>query len=229
MKRRNLFIFCALAVLVFSVCQIGCITPRRGPQRALAHAAKMKAFDAIIVPGIPFKDGHWDSVMKFRVLWSYILYKNGYTKNIIYSGGAVYSPYKEAIIMGLYAQALGVPAKHIFYDTNAQHSTENIYYSYLIAREKGFKTLALATDPFQSFMLRGFTRRRFATPIYHIPFVIDSLETYAGLNPTINPSSAKVQNFVSITEKQTMRKRLQGTMGKDIDWSQYEGKRLAPL
>ncbi len=207
----------------------GCITPRRGPQNALTRASKMKAFDAVIVPGLPFKNGHWDSVMKARVLWSYVLYKNGYTRNIIYSGAAVYSPYKEAVIMGLYAQQLGIPAEHIFYDTLARHSTENVYYSYLLAKEKGFKTLALATDPFQSFMLRGFTRRRFATPIYHIPFVVDSLKVYARLNPLIDPRPAAVNNFVSITDRESMMKRFRGTMGKDIDWTQYENRMLDPL
>ncbi|HTM67527.1 MAG TPA: YdcF family protein [Flavipsychrobacter sp.] len=219
-----------LFVMLFSlVYQASCITPRRGPQRALVTAGKMKAFDAIIVPGIPFKNGQWDSVMKSRVLWSYVLYKNGYTKNIIYSGGAVYSPYKEAIIMGLYAQQLGIPKENIFYDTLAKHSTENVYYSYLLAKKLGFKSLALATDPFQSFMLRGFTRKRFGSPIYHIPFVVDSLKAYSYLNPQINPQPAKVENFVSITEKQGFVKRFIGTMGKNIDWRQYEGKRLAPL
>jgi len=189
----------------------------------------MKAFDAVIVPGIPFKNGRWDSIMKARVLWSYILYKNGYVKNIIYSGGAVYSPYKEAIIMGLYGQALGIPKEHIFYDTNARHSTENVYYSYLIAKEQGFKSLALATDPFQSFMLRGFTRRRFGSPIYHIPFVIDSLRAYANVNPIIDPRPAAVGNFVSITAQEGMMKRFKGTMGKEINWAKHEGKRLDPL
>ncbi len=84
-------ILLALSSLVF---ETSCITPRRGPQKALDNASNMKAFDAIIVPGIPFQNGQWDSVMKARVLWSWVLYKNGYTKNIIYSGGAVYSPYK---------------------------------------------------------------------------------------------------------------------------------------
>ncbi len=189
----------------------------------------MKAFDAVIIPGVPFENGHWDSVMKARVLWSWVLYKNGYVKNIIYSGGAVYSPYKEAVIMGLYAQQLGIPAEHIFYDTLAQHSTENVYYSYLLAKAQGFKSLALATDPFQSFMLRGFTRRRFTTPIYHIPFVTDSIRVYSSLNPHINPEPAQVANFQSLPDKQGFIKRFKGTMGKEIDWAQYEGKRLESL
>ncbi|HRO43992.1 MAG TPA: YdcF family protein [Flavipsychrobacter sp.] len=229
MKKKNTFTWITLIGVFALIWQVGCITPRRGPQTALNNASNMKAFDAVIIPGIPFKNGSWDSIMKARVLWSYILYKNGYVKNIIYSGGAVYSPYKEAVIMGLYAQALGIPKENIFYDTTARHSTENVYYSYLIAKEKGFKSLALATDPFQSFMLRGFTRKRFGTPIYHVPFVIDSLKAYAWLNPSINPEPAQVENFVSITEEEGMFKRFRGTMGRDIDWGQYDGKRLDPL
>ncbi len=162
-------------------------------------------------------------------MWSWILYKNGITKNIIYSGSAVYSPYKEAIIMGLYGQKLGIPAEHMYYDTLALHSTENVYYSYLLAKQLGFKTIALATDPFQSFMLRGYTRRRFGTPIYHIPFVNDSIAAYRYVNPRINPRPAKVDSFVSITDKQSFFRRFRGTMGKDIDWSKYEGGKLEPL
>lgn len=70
-------------------------------------------------------------------------------KNIIYSGGAVYSPYKESVIMGLFGQKLGIPSKNTFYDTLARHSTENVYYSYLLAKEIGFKSIALGADPFQ--------------------------------------------------------------------------------
>lgn len=209
---------------------VGCITPRRGPQRALDNAiAQHKHFDAIIVPGIPFKNGSWDSVMKARVIWSWVLYKNGIAKNIIYSGDAVYTPYKESLVMGLYAQQLGIPKEHIFYDTRARHSTENVFYSYLVAKKHGFKSLALATDPFQSFLLRSFTRRRFGSPIYHLPFVTDTLAAYNYINPKINPKPAKVDDFVSITETESFRKRLKGTFGRDIDWSKYPDGKLEAL
>ena len=211
------------------VIQSGCIASGKGPEKALTSVTKMKAFDAVIVPGVPFENGHWDSVMKARVLWSWVLYKNGYVKNIIYSGGAVYSPYKEAVIMGLYAQELGIPAEHIFYDTLARHSTENVYYSYLLAKSQGFKTLALATDPLQSFMLRGFTRKRFTSPIFHVPFVTDSIRVYSSLNPNINPEPAHVTNFTALPQKQGFFRRFRGTMGRDIDWTQHEGKRLKSL
>jgi uncharacterized SAM-binding protein YcdF (DUF218 family) len=204
--------------------------PKKGAQKTYNNAIdKSLKFDAVIVPGIPFKNGSWDSVMKARVIWSWVLYKNGIAKNIIYSGGAVYSPYIEALIMGLYAQKLGIPHEHIFYDTMARHSTENVYYSYLLAKKHGFKSLALATDPFQSFLLKGFTRKRFGSPIYHIPFVTDSLKVYNHLNPQIDPISARVSNFEPITNQESFWKRMRGTMGRDIDWSKYPGHKLEPL
>lgn len=227
--KEKLYSRLILIVACIVLFPVACITPRKGPQRAFNNAAKYKPFDAIIVPGVPFENNSWDSVMKARVLWSWILYKNGITRNIIYSGGAVYSPYYESRIMGLYAQQLGVPKEHIYYDTLAEHSTENVYYSYLLAKQVGFKSIALATDPFQSFLLRGFTRKRFATPIYHIPFVTDSLAVYNHLHPTIKPKLAKAKDFTSIREKESFFKRLKGTMGKNIDWSQYDKKRLDSL
>lgn len=221
----NKYIFSILLPVLLAAC----ITSRKGPRKAYANAAGLIPFDAVIVPGSPYNGKAWDSVMKSRVLWSYILYKNGYVKNIIYSGAAVYTPYCEARVMGLYAQALGVPASHIFYDTAAQHSTENVYYAYLIARRNGFKSIALATDPFQSFMLRGFTRRRFGSPIYHIPFVIDSLAAYNSANPIIDASPARLDNWKSIKHDQNFAARMRGTLGRSIDWKQYKDGRVEAL
>jgi len=188
----------------------------------------MAPFDVLIVPGTPFY-GRWDTTMKGRVLWSWILYKNGIVRNIIYSGDAVYSPYKESVIMGLYGQALGIPAGHIFYDTQARHSTENIYYSYLLAKQLGFKTIALGTDPFQAFTLKGYLKKRFATPVYRLPFYVDSLAVYNHLEPEIDFRHLKEKNWKSIKQQESFFRRFRGTLGRDIDWDQYEGGRVGPL
>lgn len=227
MRQVNIYTTLTLTLAIFS---IGCISVKKGPAYAYNQVKEKNVqFDAIIVPGIPFEDGHWDSVMKARVLWSWVLYKNGVTKNIIYSGSAVYSPYYEAKIMGLYAKELGVPEEHIYYDTNARHSTENVYYSYLIAKENGFKKVALATDPFQSALLNGFTRTRATTPVYHMPFIMDSVRKYSHLNPQIDPKSALRDNFSSIVKDETPLQRFMGTMGADIDWTKHDNKMLPPL
>lgn len=223
---KKLLSFTAIMISVSFIIQLAsCITPRRGPQKAYNRVVDSNmVFDAIIVPGIPYEGVVWDSVMKARVIWSWVLYKNGIAKNVIYSGGAVYSPYIEAKVMGLFAQKLGIPAGHIFYDTLAKHSTENVYYSYLLAKQLGFKSLALATDPFQSFLLKSFTRKRFTTPIYHIPFITDTLAVHNHLKPKINAKRALTNNFKSIKEDEGFFKRLRGTFGKDIDWDKHNGK-----
>jgi uncharacterized SAM-binding protein YcdF (DUF218 family) len=173
-------------------------------------------YDVIIVPGVPFDGKSWSMAMKGRVIWADYLIKQGVAKNVIFSGGAVYSPYVEAKIMALYAEALGTPKECIFIEDKAEHSTENIYNSYQLAKKMGFKKIALASDPFQSNLLMRFTKRRFQLPIVHIPYVIPVLATIDDVNPSITPDSAMVENFRSIVETQSKWYRFRGTRGKNI-------------
>lgn len=228
LKRFYLLLYIMLSAGIISL--FSCITPKKGPARAYKNAAALVPFDVLIVPGIPYDGKDWDSVMKGRVLWSWILYKNGYVKNVIYSGGAVYTPYKEAIVMGLYARELGIPEENIFHDTLAKHSVENVFYSYLLAQQLGFKTIALGTDPFQSWSLRSFTRKRFDSPIYHLPFVVDTMVVYNKVHPRIDASPAKVTSpWSSIKEQESFFKRFGGTMGRQIDWSRFPNRKVGPL
>ncbi len=204
-----------VACCVWGLCS--CSLAIKRAKRLYAETEQSKVtYDAIIVPGVPFLNGRWDSVMKARVLWSVYLYKNHYTKNIIYSGAAVYSHFYEALIMGLYAQQLGVDKKHILYDTLAKHSTENIYYGYLIAKCNGFRSIALATDPFQSILLRSYTQSRFKSPINHVPVNFDILKTMNHEQITIDSMQAYKPGFVSIYQQEGFLKRLRGTMGRQV-------------
>jgi uncharacterized SAM-binding protein YcdF (DUF218 family) len=194
----------------------GCAMFRPSSVRLFKKAQTFKTFDAIIVPGVPFRNGNWDSIMKARVLWSWFLYQKGMATNIIYSGSAVYSPYVEGKTMALYAEALGIPKEHIFVEDQAEHSTENVYYSYKLAKEKGFKSLALATDPYQASLLYGFTKKRFRSPIIHIPIIFDTIRKINYMNPVIDPQSAFVKDWTSILVRQTRHYRFRGTRGKNI-------------
>lgn len=228
-RNRNSWLI-MLACLTLLLYHTGCAFSKKQSRRMFATIKQeQQTFDAIIVPGVPFRNGHWDSIMKGRVLWSYLLYKHGIARNIIYSGGAVYSPYYEAVIMGLYGQQLGIPQEHIFYDTLAEHSTENIFYSYELARSQGFKSIALATDPFQSKMTRKFARKKFGTPVVPIPFVEDSLKTCNHLEPVIDPAPAYKEGFQSITEREGFFKRFRGTLGAYIPWPDKEQKKAPKL
>jgi uncharacterized SAM-binding protein YcdF (DUF218 family) len=208
-KKFNLFF-----LLVILLCSCARFRPK--PATMYKRALKDQPYDVIIVPGVPFNGTRWDTVMKGRVTWAVYLLKKGIAKNVIFSGGAVYTPYYESKIFALYAEALGIQKERIFLDTLAQHSTENVYYSYQIAKKAGFKKIAVATDPYQSAKLMRFSKRRFKLKITHIPIVADSIKFMREVNPKINPESAKCEYFQSIVTSQSKLHRLKGTLGKNI-------------
>ena len=159
--------------------------------------------------------------MKGRIYWSKFLYDHEVTRNIIYSGAAVYSAYVEAEIMAQYAVALGIPKEHVYSETLAEHSTENVYYSFKLAGKLGFKTIAIASDPFQTRLLRRFARKKVSDTIGLIPMVEDSMVNMEPemRDPEINSEKAFQKDFVSIKNREGFWKRWRGTLGKNIDRS----------
>lgn len=182
-------------------------------------------YDAVIVPGFPHIKDSMTVVVQNRVIWANYLYSKGIVKNIIFSGGAVYSPYKEAEIMAMYAIQLGVPAEHIFIETLAEHSTENLYYSYKVAELNGFERIAVATDPTQSSFMYSINNHRFKIPVDFIPIVYDTLKQLPRVKPDINQDTALVLDFVSIIDREGLLKRLRGTRGKKVDKMMKEDRR----
>ncbi len=213
MKFKYIY-FSFLFALILSSCTF--FRPR--PPKLFKRALKNQPYDVIIVPGCPYDGNDWTIAMKGRVVWADYLIKQGVAKNVIFSGGAIYTPYVEAKVMALYAEELGTPKEKIFIEDKAEHSTENIYYSYQIAKKMGFTKIAIASDPFQSNLLMRFSRIRFKLPIAHIPYVMDTLSKIDDVHPKIDASSCKVENFKPITETQTKRQRRRGTFGKNIKY-----------
>lgn len=161
--------------------------------------------------------------MKGRVYWAKYLYDKGITRNILFSGSSVYSPYYEGKIMALYAAALGIPKDHIFTEIRAEHSTENAYYGYKRALQLGFTHIALASDPFQSKLLKGFIRRKVDRNMMVIPMVMDTMNALAPamIDPQIDFGQAFHPGFVPISERQSFWKRLRGTLRGNIDTTIY--------
>jgi len=191
--------------------------------KQLLEESLHKQYDMIVVPGFPLEDGKWSATMKDRVFWSKYLYEKGIARNVMYSGSAVYSPYREAEIMAMYGEKLGIPKENIYTEIKAEHSTENIYYSYKKAKKLGFSTIALASDPFQTKMLRRFTRKIVSKDVAFIPIVYDRIQPLDASipDPVIDFEKAYVNDFKSITEKEGLFKRLKGTRGLDIDSTAY--------
>jgi uncharacterized SAM-binding protein YcdF (DUF218 family) len=182
-------------------------------KKSYAEARKEKPYDVVIVPGVPYEGENTTAVMKMRLFWAKHLYDSGFTKNIIFSGSSVYSPYVEGIVLKIMADSLGVPPGRTFSETKAEHSTENVYYSWKMAKGMGFDKIALATDPFQAGMLRSFMRR-YCPGMKAIPIIFDTMNIDDKELPKINPQAAYVSNFVSITKRETFWQRLRGTLGK---------------
>jgi uncharacterized SAM-binding protein YcdF (DUF218 family) len=207
-----------LLVMTMDFCSYSTRTSRK-----LLEESKSKSFDVVIVPGVPFEDGQWSKIMKARVYWSKYLYDKGIAKNIMYSGSAVYSPYVEAEIMALYGQAIGIDKDNILTENKAEHSTENLYYSYHKAKNMGFKTIALASDPFQSKMLSSFAKEKLSNDVTFLPIVFDTLKTLEPTmtDPAIDYKSLLVKNFVALPKRESWWKRIHGTMGDNIDTTIY--------
>jgi len=184
-------------------------------KKSFERAQKEKPFDVIIVPGVPYEKERTTSIMAMRIYWAKQLYDSGYTKNIIFSGSAVYSPFVEGIAMKVIADSLGIPSDHTFSETRAEHSTENVYYSWKMAKEMGFRKIALSTDPFQAGMLRSFVKK-FTPGVQSIPVVFDQLDMEGKVLPVIDTTAAYKVNFVSIKKRESFWERLRGTMGRRV-------------
>lgn len=215
MSRLN-WSFALLALILMPGCYI------RHPERYLAKARAHGAYDAVIVPGMPYDNGLPEPVHA-RLVWSVYLYRTGLAKKIVMSGAAVYTPWVEAEVLREYAVALGVPREDILIDDQAQHSTENVYYGFKVARKAGLEHVALASDEFQTRLLKSFCRRVSrklkGQPIGLIPLVRDSIQTeYLKPLPPIDASVAHVDSFVSIMDRESGWKRMRGTLGKHINW-----------
>jgi len=192
---------------------------RRFYKKAIVH----QPFDAIIVPGYPYKGRGSVSIIKMRMLWAVHLYKKGIAKNIIFSGSAVYTPYVESKIMRLMAIQLGVDSTHIFTEEKAEHSTENIYYSLKIAKIHGWKNIALATDNIQISIVNHFVKKH-KLDVKYLAASITVIDSLDKITPkiVIKDTLAFVNDFVPITETQSFRYRWRGTRGKNINFDDNE-------
>jgi len=218
---KQIHILLMLSIFLFS----GCTKIfYRSAEKAFHKGLQDQPYDVIIVPGFPYQGEKWDMVHKMRIHWAKYLYSQGFTKNIIFSGSAVATPYVESKVMALYAEALGIPKDKIFTEEKAEHSTENVYYSYRLAKELGFTKIALASDPFQSSYMGKFMRK-FELPIALLPTVIDTLKILNLYEPNINPESTIRKGFVKLSARENFFQRFKGTMGKYIIWHEEDLKK----
>ncbi|CAN5786712.1 hypothetical protein BH10BAC3_BH10BAC3_27110 [soil metagenome] len=221
--RKNKYVYGLAGVLIMFVVLNACSYTSKATKKMLSEA-RNHPYDLVVVPGVPLENGKWSKVMKARVYWSKYLYDQGIAKNIMYSGSAVYTPYYEAEVMAMYAAALGIDTAHIFTEIKAEHSTENIYYSYKKAVKLGFKNIALASDPFQTKMLDKYARKYVDDKIGLIPMVLDTMRIIepSMQDPEINYEQAAANDFIALPKRESFWKRFKGTRGGNVDITAYQ-------
>ena len=173
---------------------------KRDTIRIYSTNVKHAPFDVIIVPGIPYSKEEPEYMMSVRLRWAMTLYRQGITRNIIFSGSAVHSPYVEGSYMKIIADSLGVPSANTFVEDKALHSTENITYGLQLADSLGFKKIAVATDPFQSIYLSKMYSSQNLTLAF-LPLNVDSMNAYKLPLPDVNVSAAYVKNFIPLEKR----------------------------
>lgn len=194
MKKLPLLCCILFSVLVFSSCSILNHHSRATYNKSISQAP----FDVVIVPGIPYDSAKLNPVFKARLLWAKELYENGLTKNIIFSGNAVHSPYTESVIMKMMADSMGIPTRHTFIEDKALHSNENVAYGVELAHNMGFKNIAIATDPIQAMVVKKYTKDNHGH-VCILPFSIKSMPVYYKTSiPVIKHENAFVENFVPL-------------------------------
>ncbi len=202
--------FKKLPVLLFIVFICGCNVTKIA-KRMTNQYLPLAPYDVVIVPGIAYDTlKQQTNGFNARIIWAKTLFDRGVTKNIIFSGAACYSPYVEGQTMKLIAEAMGVPAAHVFAETKAEHGKENVYYSYLLAQKLGFKKVALAADPYQAFFLEGFIQTNLPE-MGILPIAVDSLKKLYLPLPAIDASPAFVKDFVPLNKRESFGTRIKHT------------------
>ncbi|MES2621311.1 MAG: YdcF family protein [Bacteroidota bacterium] len=191
-----IFIFLSIGLLF----QVSSCYLKKKSNETYQTYIKAAPYDAIIIPGIPYDSGKSHVMLKVRMYWAKQLFEKGITKNIIFSGAAVHSPYIEGHYMKILADSLGIPSNHTFVEPTALHGTENAANGFIMAQQMGFKKIALATDPFQSIFLESYEGVN-VKGLAYLPFPVDSMPAFTKDLPAINPAEAFVPDFVPLKSR----------------------------
>ena len=189
-----------MVVLAATAAVVTFLFKRHITQLYLENAA-LAPYDVVIIPGLPYDAPVPNGLFKARMLWSKNLFDKGIVKNIIYSGSAVHTPYVEGEVMKAISARMGITAQHTFAETKALHTTENVDYGIKLADSLGFKRVAVATDPFQTFFLERHIKRNHL-PVALLPFHLDSFKAYERLSlPFYDARKVQIPNFVPLRER----------------------------
>lgn len=104
--------------------------------------------DAAIVLGAAVWEDEPSPVFEERIKHGIWLYKNGYVKKIIFTGGkSKEDELSEAVVAKNYAVAESVPEEDILLETQSKITQENLYFSKQVADKNDIKSFIIVSDP----------------------------------------------------------------------------------
>jgi len=103
-------------------------------------------------------------------------------------------------------------------EDKAEHSTENVYFSYKKSIESGYSKIAFASDPVQTKVLRKFIIKKVSPEIALIPIVYDFIGLIENKmkDPDIDHSKTFVKDFIPLRKREKFHQRFNGTLGGNI-------------
>lgn len=112
-----------------------------------SHKNELVKADAAIVLGAAAWGDKPSPVLRERINHSIWLYKHGYVKKIIFTGGkGEGAPYAESEVAKEYAIGKGIPKPDILIETKSKITEENLEYAFNISKKHNLKTFILVSD-----------------------------------------------------------------------------------
>lgn len=104
--------------------------------------------DVAIVLGAGIWNNEPSPVFKERINHSIYLYKNGYVKSIIFTGGiSDNKKFSESYVAKMYAIKNGVSTQDIFTEEKSKITQENLAFAKEITLQNNFSKILLVSDP----------------------------------------------------------------------------------
>lgn len=126
---------------------------------AQAQRDETRPADAIIVLGSQVHaDGQPSFSLRARTQRAIQLYQAGYAPTLFLTGGLGRFPPSEAQVMRRLALAAGVPDSALVLDETATSTQESMQTAARVARERGWRTVLVVSDPFHMLRSRQMAR-----------------------------------------------------------------------
>jgi uncharacterized SAM-binding protein YcdF (DUF218 family) len=138
-KKYILFIFASIIILIIS---------NAFNIYLFSHSDEIINADAAVILGASVWNNRPSPVFKERINHGIWLYKNGYVKYLIFTGGnGKNSLFSESSVARDYAIKNSIPADKIFIEEYSRITFENLIYAKEIIEQNNFNKIIIVSDP----------------------------------------------------------------------------------